>query len=520
MVNLNEVFQTNKDGFSQRLNETQNLFKERYHTNIIGRDFENVLTESGLFTSYVDELVSGFEPAMASQLTEMLENTRQEILNESSLAGIQPFHSLSMPMLVKLWARLSMTNAIPTEPTKTPAFTIPFAKPYMIDAEGNKTYLPESINGPVPVEGLGLVKIPANIEMVEGRLDAHDLFEGLEAVDKELDDLDRKFSVESVFYGDVEVKLVGNQRLVLDSNNGLYAKVHYEGAEGAEEDTLIGHVDLANHTIDLVSVSGKATKIKVLGYVSSEQHTTSTQVSVEIERKDVTIGTAQHIEGSLPVEMLQDMNAMYNIDGASMITDQMTATSAQKVDLDIIEFLEKAYQGTGAAYTKEFNVVPSAQFAINPSEWLQGLRKTIDFVTTSMRNDFKIYDAYFVIVGNPLDTDLLPNVDWTFRQADDQVAGIDVTYSMGAVRGSNNYKIISSDLIDQGELTVFAVPTRDNYKTFVYYPYSFNVVSNYLNTRNERIPSIMMTRRYALEEFTPVIGKVTIKGNTGEIYTH
>ena len=522
-MTLRNNFGRKQDTFGHMLQEMQQEFSTRYNTNIIGRDIESVLTNPVLFESYVSTLSEGFEATVGEELRSLLESARNEILSENSLTGIQPFHSLAMPMLVKLWARLSMTEAIPTEPTKTPTFTVPFARPYMLDADGNKTYLPESINH-AGNNGLNLRPLKKEVTLTSGKATNYDLATGLTSFKAGLDTLDRRFSVEKVFYPDAKpegVELVGSQAAVLDGNGNIYVAVKYPDSTAPttiHEDVLIGHVDLEKAKLTLVSTSGTATKVEILGHVSSEAHTASVQVSVEIERRDITIGTAQHIEGSMPLEMLQDVSAMYDIDGAAMITEHMTAVTAQKVDLDIIAFLEKAYAGTKAQYTKQFNVVPSSTYQMHPNDWLKGLQKTIDFVATSMRNDHKIYDAYFVIVGNPLDTALLPNVDWTFTQGLDQVNGIDVTYSIGAINGSTQYKIISSDLVAQGDLTIFAVPTRDSYKTFVYYPYTFSVVQNYLNARNERIPSIMMTRRYTIEEFTPIIGKVKITGNDGTVY--
>src|SRR5699024_7921694 len=275
-----------------------------------------------------------------------------------------------------------------------------------------------------------------------------------------------------------------------------------------------------NHTLTLASMSGNLEKVVIRGFVSSEQHTTATQVSFDIDRKDITVGTAEHIEANFPIEFLQDAKAMYDIDGTAEVVEVMSQVSSQKVDLDIIEFLERAYEGTESAYERTFDVYPNSDFAMHPNDWLTGLRKTIDHLAQSMKNDYKNYKSVFVIVGNPFDTDLIPNVEWTFTSTTDTVGGVDVNYSVGATSGSNRYKIISSDLIPQGSLTVFAIPSEDNYKTFVYYPYTFNVVNqSYLNTRNANVPNIMLTRRYTLEEFTPMIGKVHIKNNDGSVFS-
>lgn len=514
------------DNFNQILKETDEMFRQRYSTSIVGDNFAEVITDNALFESYTGSLLENFDHSVAEGLEGILENTRAEILTESSMTGIQPFASLTMPILVKLWARLAMTEAIPTEPTNTPAFTVPFFKPYVMDHDGNKFYLPEAINS-VPENIVELKRLPAEIEAAGGKVQAHDLFEGLEGT-RDVDTVDRKFSVVGAYYSDAhnaeEAKFVdlASARIDLDSSNRLYGEIKYatDGNGTVATDTILGHVDLENHTLTLASMSGKLEKVIIRGFVSSEQHTTATQVSFDIDRKDITVGTAEHIEANFPIEFLQDAKAMYDIDGTAEVVEVMSQVSSQKVDLDIIEFLERAYEGTESAYERTFDVYPNSDFAMHPNDWLTGLRKTIDHLAQSMKNDYKNYKSVFVIVGNPLDTDLIPNVEWTFTSTTDTVGGVDVNYSVGATSGSNRYKIISSDLIPQGSLTVFAIPSEDNYKTFVYYPYTFNVVNqSYLNTRNANVPNIMLTRRYTLEEFTPMIGKVHIKNNDGSVFS-
>lgn len=519
----------NKDNFAEMLRETDEMFTQSHNVSIVGQDFASVLSDNTLFETYKDAMVEGF--SNADEVEMILENSRTEMLNESSMTGIQPFASLTMPILVKLWARLSMTEAIPTEPTNTPAFTVPFFKPFVMDKDGNKFYLPESING-VPENIVELKRLPAEISLTDGKLSAHDLFtdkEGNSVAKRDIDTVDRKFrivkatwsdsfNVQEAAAGEVELR---SSRITLDSDNRLYGEVKYPtNADGeVEEDTILGSVDLESGELTLVSVSGKLTDIVIEGYVSSEQHSTATQVGLDLERRDITVGTSEHIEANFPIEFLQDTKAMYDVDGTAQVVDTMSQVSSQKVDTDIIEFLEEAYQGTDAAYHRSFDVYPNSDFAMHPNDWLTGLRRTIDHLVQTMKNDYKNYKSSFVIVGNPLDTQLLPNVEWTFNSTADTVNGVDVNYSIGATSGATRYKIISSDLIAQGSLTVFAIPQQENYKTFVYYPYTFNVVNaSYLNTVNANVPNIMLTRRYTMEEFTPIIGKVTIKNNDGTVF--
>jgi len=580
------------DEFSKRLCETQDYFAQRHQTNIIGKNFEDILTDNVLFEDYMQHLCEGFEATEAAQLREMADSTRENILTES-LEGVQPYASLTMPILVKLWARLSLKYAIPTEPVTVPAFSVAFMKPYILGADGKtKHYLPESINM-YDNELAELYKLPMNegfalnpyydpaassgiaqnqyatISVAEtatgsgifthtiagaattaladevkegeivlddsGKIEKFNLFTSSTIFDQKhpTNDaryaVDRKFVITDVFYpiipagSTTPVLTPVKVNAKIDLYRRIYADVFYTTFDGngnlvSKKDTIYGNVDLENGYMDLVSMSGEAAMVKVMAFLSSETHQKSTNVDFEIDKRDIEIGTGEHIESSLPLEFLQDVKAMYQVDGAAELIDIMSNVCAQKLDQRIYQFLERAYEGTEAQYRKSFNVYPSGHFAMNPSEWLNELKKLFDLLATKMRGDFKCYNGYFVIVGNPIDTNILPNVSWSFNSVNDQQNGVEVQYSIGAISGANKYTIISSDLIPQGEMTMFFVPTTDKFKTFEYYPYTFNVVKNYLNTVNPNVPSIMLTKRDTIEEFVPIIAKVVIKNNDGSVY--
>lgn len=567
------------DAFSVKLNETQEYFSEKYKTNIIGKNFEDVVTDSVLYEDYISHLVEGFEATEESQLRDMADSTRENILTES-LEGVQPYASLTMPVLVKLWARLSLKYAVPTEPVTTPAFSVAFIKPYILGADGKtKHYLPESINmqdnklaelyqlpinngfatnpewtpgssalpyvdaagSPTGTAGdLSVTTGAAELNPGEINLDktgkrAHySLWTGSSVFDKKIpaDDarwnVDRKFVVTDVFY-EITSEANGTAAVTpvkinakIDLYNRIYADVFYTTYVGSTltpmKDTIFGSVDLENGYIDIVSMSQKAKKVKVMAFLSSETHQKSTNIDFDMDKRDITIGTGEHIEASLPLEFLQDTKAMYQIDGAAELIDIMSNVCAQKLDQRLYNGLMQAYEGTEGQYRKVFNVYPQGAYSMNPSEWLNELRKLFDLLATKMRSDYKCYNGSFVIIGNPVDTNILPNVSWSFNSVNDQQNGVEVQYSIGAISGANKYSIISSDLIPQGELTMFFVPTTDKFKTFEYYPYTFNVVKNYLNTVNQNVPSIMLTKRDTFEEFTPIIAKIIIKNNDGSVY--
>jgi hypothetical protein len=517
----NNHSQSVTDGFSQTFKESAEYFLQTQQVNILGEGFRDVITDNQTFRTYTDKLVEGLDATEEAHMRTLLENNRTTILQESVVAGIPPIASLAMPTLRKFWAKVALKYAIPTEPVKTPVFQVSFSKPYIQDpVTKEKHYLPDGLRD----LNNGLAeKVKLSVAPYSLPLDNKDLLADVGASHLAGDAIDRQFLVTSVVITAVDAGGLNPEektvqvRSKMDINNRLYVEVSAKHSDGtAVADVLMGGVDPEKGTVNLVALRGNAKSVVFQGFVSSEAHNRATNVSFDLERRDITIGTGEHIEASLPLEMLTDTMAMYNIDGASEVVDVMSNVTAQKVDQEIYNFLDASFNAK-PTYKGKFNVHPAPQFAGNPKNWLEEIKRVIDFYATKIKSETYYYQGYFVIVGNPLDTQLIPNVSWTFNHVSDSQNGIDVDYSIGAMSGSNRYTIVASDLIPAGELTMFFVPLTNKFMTVKYYPYTFNVVHNYLNTVNPNIPSIMMTKRHTIEEFLPMVCKIEILNNNGSL---
>jgi len=64
---------------------------------------------------------------------------------------------------------------------------------------------------------------------------------------------------------------------------------------------------------------------------------------------------------------------------------------------------------------------------------------------------------------------------------------------------------------------MFFIPGIDRLMTYKYYPYTFNVERGYRDPNMANVPSIMMTKRHTIEEFTPLICQINILNNTGKV---
>jgi len=540
------------DGFSDVLREAAEFFADKGIQMTSHQGMEEILSEQTLFNEYKDHLLEGMEPDQVENFNQLMDNARTTMLQEASVSGVQQIAGLSMPTIRKMWAKVALKHAIPTQVVATPRFAISYTKAYLMDAEGNKKELPDAINylGNTeaqlpkfrnPAEGLALPMTDFSLFEADATLGDGAGFEvvGLKGTDS----IDKVFYVEHAICDKAAVLAAAAElpevpadidevtirvHIKTDLQALIYSKVaipvqftdpvtgitkHY----GEVYDTLLGKVDYAEGKMTLMSSNGLISAVMIDARLSQEANEFGQSVSFDVLTKDVTIGVGSHLNAPLPIEWLQDTMAIYNIDGAAEVVDLMSQTVAQQLEIEIYNFLAKSIEVNNVQYLGEFNMVPSAGYNGTPKSWREELKTVIDFYAIKMKSDAKFHGGKFMIIGNPIDMQIIPNVDWVFNHTSDQMSGVDVSFNLGAYSGANKYEMVSSDLVPSGAFIMFFVPGIDRLMTYKYYPYTFNVERGYRDPNMPNVPSLMMTKRHALEEFTPLICKITIKNNVGAV---
>ena len=513
------------DKYGQILKEASDYFAGQ-RISMTGEGYREILTEDSLFQEYVTRLTKGLNASEAEEVATLMANNRVATLGESSISGITPISSLAQPVIRKLWPRLAMKNAIPTEPVKLPKFSISWQEPYMYDAEGKRYPLPMSVrnldNGVADRDQLfaGYIKISDALEgfdILKATPGGASIAVG-DSIDPVFNLVKVKMDAVDATGANPESKEV-DVKITLDINNLLFGEVSAKHSDGTvTKDTIFGSVDRATGMITARSMKDKIKEFQVLGYLSSEYNTRTLSVGFDVKRRDITIGTGKHIDAPLPIEWLQDSMALYNIDAGLDAVELMTNVVSQKLDLQIIEFYIKSFMNTGATYHGSFNCRPAAYFAGGPKDWKEEIKDVIDFFASKMKKDTQQYNGSFVIFGCHLDMRILPNVDWVFNHVTDDRGGVEVDYNLGAFSGINKYSLVSSDNIPSGSIYMVFIPSANqNQMTYKYYPYTFNVEKGYRSPNRPDVPSIMMTKRHTIEELLPMICKIDILNNDGTL---
>jgi hypothetical protein len=518
MENLNER------SYNEVLTEAHDIFSAQ-GLSIIGEGYKEIATNSNLFESYVETLTEGSSADSAATMAQLMANTNANILQESSITGIQPVASLSMPVIRKLWPKFALKEAIKTEVAKSPRFVISYTKPYLTKGDNEKVYLPKGLfdqTGANDFDNLSAAgKKPYVTETRTLKVGSAEVVKFTTAVT----DTPSAAKVQPLdeLYVSVEGEKIGKRlnvtgSAIYDLTTGGQLVVQFAGAKCEATVAYVG----AEGATDIV--------VTLKAGVSTEYNEDTYSVGFDIARQDVDIPTGQHINAPLPIEALQDMMALYQIDGTKETVDLMTNVFATKLDLEILDFIQnsfvnrpgnEAFNGYGEAdaFGATFDCIPAAGFAGSPKAWREELKPMIDYLATKIKVETYLGAGIFTIVGNPLDINLITNVDWQFRGGQGvNMDGVSVDYSVGSYIGANAYKVIASPNVPQGAMYIVFTPATDKQLTYCYYPYAFSLSSGYVDSNRSRVPSLMMTKRHTMYEFMPAVACIAIENNNGSPY--
>jgi len=291
-------------------------------------------------------------------------------------------------------------------------------------------------------------------------------------------------------------------------------------------DTIFAEADLQSGRFTITSVGGKVASVTVDAYVSSVMNNYTTEVNFDVIDKEVHVATAPHISATVPNEYITDLLKMYSFSGVTKVVDIISNTLAQKLDLDGIKFIDETTDEfltkSNGRFVRKFSAKPVGNTLIPPSEWRKEIRIVLDHLAQDLINHLHFEVGYFVILGNPLDTMLIPEVTWSFEGNGREMAGVPTQYATGTFRGAYNYNVVSSPNVPQGNLRMYFIPTAEDQMTMKFFPYSFTVEqpgNGYLNPNAQNVPGIIAHRRYAFEKILACQGRIVITNNSYREYS-
>lgn len=490
--------------------------------NVLNEGFAEVASNSHYFDDYVSKLSEGMDPAATEQFAALANTTRTQILQESSMSGINPITALSLPMLRTAWPKTAIREGFPTEPVLQPKFKVTWLKPYFVDpATNEKIFMPAGVAAKSALFKLKPVHA-GKIAVGTAGASAFDLLTPVGGNAALGDEIDPSFAIVGVTVvaednaGANPMDVEATVEFPLDTNidvvEGKVTVLHTDTTPNTAR--VFAKLNRRAGTIDIVGLGATVKDVTVRGYISSEANNRATQVGFDVTAEEMTVGTGQPIESPINIQQMTDTMAMYNIDTTVKSLEIMSTALAQSTDLEGINFLERRFQ-LGLKLKTDFDVTPPANFMLGNTAWREELKIKIDNLVTRLMQSTNITQGSVIIFGNPLDTQVLANVRWMYA-AEEQPNGVNIEYKVGMyTSGVTTYRVLSSFNFPQGSMYVAFLPSTPDQATIKYYPYSFNVIRGTQSPNTPNVPAVQMIKRHIFKEYSSMVGKINLLNNNG-----
>lgn len=528
--------------YNQVLTEAAEYFADYGINNIYGSGFYNIVNNDALFEQYLDAMTAGMSDNSKAQTKQLMKNSTREVLTEANTTGLAPIYAMSNPLIRMLWPKLHLKEAIHTVVADSPKLLLTYITPYVIsvgaDGKPNKHYIPYEYDDAITANGdfggaLGSNYEDFVIDMSSSQVVSYDLWKekgeakfGNVASAIKFQNIDSDFLFKSITLS------TGDEVKVGLKPSGVNGTLIYDFTAGDPDVTtgkVIVTVDYKSDVIvaSYIITSGTATvkAVKCRAHWSTEYHENVTTTGLETHRTEVEIGTADHISATVPAEFLSDLEAMYKIKGTEQLTSSMSKLVELHLDKRIAKFIADAFVtqpgdlpfykhlGDNSQRFAVFNAKPPVNNTQGARAYRDEIRLYIDDLAARIEIATYLEEGVFNVVCNPKDAQLINNVNWTMQGGMDQVDGVSVSYNVGTYKGTHLYKVISSPQIEQGYIYILFIPSQDNQLTYVYYPYSFVMESNYRDPNRTNVPSLMTTKRDAMKSVLPAIACLQVLNN-------
>ena len=517
------VFQ--EDGtktFDERFNDLYESYKE-LHGIDIKRDMKAMTADRAFMEQYKSDLMEPVFEAFREMspndphIQNVIDNvntfwdTKVKSYTESaSMVGFLPIATLEFPVLVKQFFSSILKDIIEVEAVKTPNITKHIRTTYMVDNNTGDEYEYPKCLFDGTWEALWSAskghKIKETVvDLTDGRLWKYDIIGGLTDGTPGVDKLSFQFKIIGIKVGTDVIRLPGNGITVEFSTNGTLVNgdldFDYNGTH--IEDTLSGQVDFKNGTISMSSASGQVTGVVFSGYLSNEKNLRSISVR---EKRDIlrfTIEDGPRWNMPFSIEEIEDAAALLDMNYYNRMVDEIVRTQEMNECMTVIKFLNDEFAKYNGVQTDTFKLESTAQtytVDLNPPEYFAGdpfkyISTAIQFRLKSIIHQIleltKLDDLSFVIVGNPMATQLITEfVNWK-SQSGSSIGGISVnnSYGFGTDLGAN-VRVVATNLYDA--YTVDPVDTTAS-RELILHIYGYPTSAEHISFRHLKYTSHLLT---------------------------
>ena len=439
-----------------------------------------VLVDDAAWNCYVTGLAESIENKKdRSAFMQLAENTRINLL-ENSMFQINPYETLTLPILRVFYPKLIAKELVTVSPMDKPETVKAFIKAQFSPSNSVSQYN-------APVVGTDISQgvafgTPIAAAMPVPSTD-YDILATAGLVPAQAH-LERDFEITGV---SIDGTTYTNVSIVPAVEGHFSSSVTI----GVNTDVISGKVDYLNGTVSISSTTGVVLWIKYQVTTSLEENRINPRVTLSVDKIRLYARDRQ-ISANWTINMEQDMRALFDISMQAEIVNILGQQIALDIDREIINALITANNRLNdATHTGIFNRTPPTTYTWGAKYWHENIIPVLNRLSGQIYTDTNI-EAANVIAANPLDVAILEDLQ-TFNYTGTSSVDGDLGYRSATVAGGK-WKILTSSVVTQGTMLMIYKPVEELKSIYFYAPYVPAVLHPYPLGYT---PSLTILSRYA-----------------------
>jgi hypothetical protein len=442
-----------------------------------------VLVDDAAFDAYVTGLAESIENKKdREQFVMLAENTRINLL-ENSMFQINPYETLTLPILRVFYPKLVAKELVTVSPMDKPETIKAFITATFAPSPGTGTRYNAPVLTPDISQGVAFGTPVTATMPVPSPVGGNNVL-ATAGLSPTTAHLERDFEITGVSADGTHFTNVS----IVPAVEGHFSS---SVTVGAAADVISGRVDYLNGTVAISSTTGVVTSVRYTVTTSLEENRINPNVQLTVDKIRLYARDRQ-ISANWTINMEQDMRALFDISMQAEIVNLLGQQVALDIDREIISALITANTRLNAAsHTATFNRTPPTTYTWGTKYWHENIIPVLNGLSAQIYTDTNI-EAGNTIAANPLDVAILEDLQ-TFNYTGTSSVDGDLGYRSATVAGGK-WKILTSAVVTQGTMLMVYKPVEELKAIYFYSPYVPAVLHPYPLGFT---PSLTILSRYA-----------------------
>ena len=447
-----------------------------------------VVSDPNAFGVYVKSLAEGLPDEHKEEFAVLAENTRVALM-ENSMFQLNPYETLSLPILRVFYPRLIAKELVNVLPIDKPEIIKGFVKASFKKSKGSSfDYDFPSTTDISKGPSVGVVS-KANAEAGDT-----DILAAAGILTSDLGHVEKDFKITKVYYtGDTTAGSSDIEPIYPDVDGNFASSVTI----GARTGIVSGKVDFLNGMLYWSSTQPEFDVLEYEAYIALEENIMNPQIKYEIEKIRLT-AIDRRISAEWTVNMEQDIKALFDISLQSEIANIIGEQIALDIDGEIIDLLIATDGANNPDSHRDiFYRTPADVFTWGQKLWFENIIPPLNQLSAQVYNSC-LMGAANTLACNPLDAAIFESLN-TFEYTGNSVEGGELGYRSATVQGGK-WKILVSSIVPSGKVVMKYRSPDPARACVIYAPYVPALLMPY---PLGAIPSLTIMSRYATKVVRP-----------------